>query len=161
MDKTYLKYKPELTRDEEASIMKVFTLFADKNGIAYPGDIAASMKELRYNETDNPIYSLIAELDNTDLKNGMTFEQFINALNAKLQDRGNPKEAERAFELFTGDPKGLVTAEVLKQVSDEVGENAPIEEIKKRIAIAAENGKDIDIGEFTDIMLKNISLKES
>ena len=159
MDKTYLKYKPEFTRDEEATIMKVFTLFADKNGVAYPGDIAASMKELKYNETDNPIYTLIAELDETDLKNGMTFEQFINALNGKLQDRGNPHECERGFELFTGVPKGLVTAEVLKRVSDEVGENAPMEEIQKRISIAAENQKDIDIAEFTDIMLKNISLK--
>ena len=160
MDKTYLKYKPEISREEEASIQKVFTLFADRNGIAFPGDIAAAMKELRYNETDNPIYSLFAELEQSELKNGMTFDQLINALNAKLQDRWNPKEAERAFELFTDDPKGLVTVEVLKRVSAEVGENAPEEEIKKRIAIAAENGKDIDQGEFVDIMLKNITLNK-
>ena len=76
-----------------------------------------------------------------------------------MQDRDSNKAVERVFELFVEDPKGTITYEVLKKVHQEIGEDAPEEELRRLIKSGTSNGNDIPFEEFHSIMTKDISLK--
>ena len=118
----YLRYVPALSRDEEATVTKVFKAFADKNGLLVPYNLLTAMKELHFDETEPAIFDLLSEFDSAEYKNGLTLEQVLDGLNEKLRDRESKKCTERVYDLFVDDPKGTITYEVLKKVSKEVGD---------------------------------------
>ena len=116
------------------------------------------MKELKFDENEPVIYDLMSELESEN-QTGLTYDEFVDKLTAKLQDRESEKSVERVFDLFVEDPKGTVTYEVLKKVHQEIGEDVPEEELRRLIKSGASNGNDIPFEEFHSIMLKDISLK--
>ena len=140
------------------SIEKAFKLFADRNGIVHLNNMVIAMKELKLDETEPVIYDLMAELE-AETKQGITYDDFVKLLTAKLQDRESEKSIERVFDLFVEDPKGTVTYEVLKKVHHEIGEDVPEEELRRLIKSGASNGTDSPYEEFHSIMTKDISLK--
>ena len=154
-----LKYNPEFNKEEANSLAKAFKLFADKNGIMNFNNMLIAMKELKFDESEPVVYDLISELESEN-KTGLTYDDFMDKLTAKLQDREGDKTIERTFELFTEDPKGAVNFENLKRVHQEIGEEANDEDLKKLITSGASNGNDIPYEEFHSIMTKDISLKQ-
>ena len=153
-----LKYSPEFNKEELNSIAKAFKLFADKNGIMNLNNMVIAMKELKFDESEPVIYDLITELESEN-KEGLTYDDFVDRLTGKLQDRESQKATERVFELFTEDPKGTVTYEVLKKVAEETGDNSTDEDLKRLIKSGASDGNAIPYDEFHSIMVKDISLK--
>ena len=154
----YLKYTPALSREEEASVSRVFKAFAGKNGLLVPSELLTAMKELHFDESEPVIFELLSEFNVVENRDGVTLDQLIDGLNEKLRDRESKKCSERVYDLFVDEPNGTVTYEVLKRVSNEVGDNEPDSEIKKRFEIASSNGKDIPFDEFHCIMVKDVSL---
>ena len=153
-----LKYTPEFDKEELNSIAKSFKLFADKNGIMNLNNMAIAMKELKFDESEPVIYDLITELE-AENKDGLTYDDFVDRLTEKLQDRESQKATERVFQLFTEDPKGTVNFEVLKKVAEITGDNTSEEDLKKLIKSGASDGENIPYDEFHSIMIKDISLK--
>ena len=153
-----LKYKPEFNKEELNSLEKSFKLFADRNGIMNLNNMVIAMKELKFDESEPVVYDLIAELESEN-QTGITYDEFIEKLTAKLQDRESQKSTERVFDLFVEDPKGTVTFEVLKKVATETGDNSSDEDLRRLIKSGASNGNDIPYEEFHSIMIKDISLK--
>ena len=153
-----LKYSPEFNKEELNSLAKSFKLFADKSGIMNLNNMVIAMKELKFDENEPVVYDLIAELESEN-KNGLTYDDFVDRLTEKLQDRESEKSIERVFDLFVEDPKGTVTYEVLKKVHQDIGENASEEDLRRLIKSGASNGNDIPYEEFHSIMVKDISLK--
>ena len=153
-----LKYKPEFSKEELHSFEKAFKLFADRNGIMNFNNMAIAMKELKFDESEPVIYDLITELE-AETKTGITYDEFIQKLTAKLQDRDSQKATERVYDLFVEDPKGTVTFEVLKKVAEDTGDNSSDEDLRRLIKSGASNGNDIPYEEFHSIMVKDISLK--
>ena len=153
-----LKYTPEFDKEELNSIAKSFKLFADKNGIMNLNNMAIAMKELKFDESEPVIYDLITELE-AENKDGLTYDDFVDRLTEKLQDRESQKSTERVFQLFTEDPKGTVNFEVLKKVAEITGDNTSEEDLKKLIKSGASDGENIPYDEFHSIMIKDISLK--
>ena len=153
-----LKYSPEFNKEELNSLAKSFKLFADKSGIMNLNNMVIAMKELKFDEKEPVVYDLIAELESEN-KNGLTYDDFVDRLTEKLQDRESEKSIERVFDLFVEDPKGTVTYEVLKKVHQDIGENASEEDLRRLIKSGASNGTDIPYEEFRSIMIKDISLK--
>ena len=153
-----LKYSPEFNKEELNSLAKSFKLFADKSGIMNLNNMVIAMKELKFDENEPVVYDLIAELESEN-KNGLTYDDFVDRLTEKLQDRESEKATERVFDLFVEDPKGTVTYEVLKKVHQDIGENASEEDLRRLIKSGASNGNDIPYEEFRSIMIKDISLK--
>ena len=153
-----LKYKPEFNKTELYSIEKAFKLFADRNGVMNLNNMVIAMKELKFDENEPVIYDLMSELESENTT-GLTYDEFVDKLTAKLQDRDSQKSVERVFDLFVEDPKGTVTYEVLKKVHQEIGEDVPEEELRRLIKSGASNGTDIPFEEFHSIMTKDISLK--
>ena len=153
-----LKYKPEFNKEELHSIEKAFKLFADRSGMMNLNNMVIAMKELKFDENEPVIYDIIAELESEN-KESLSYDEFVDKLTEKLQDRDSQKATERVFDLFTEDPKGTVTYEVLKKVHQDIGEEASEDDLRRLIKSGASNGTDIPYEEFHSIMVKDISLK--
>ena len=153
-----LKYKPEFSKEELNSLEKTFKLFADRNGVVNLNNMVIAMKELKFDESEPVVYDLIAEVESEN-KSGVTYDEFVDRLTEKLQDRESQKATERVFDLFVEDPKGTVTFELLKKVAIEKGDNSTDEDLRRIIKNGASNGNDITYVEFHSIMIKDISLK--
>ena len=153
-----LRYKPEFSKEELLSIEKAFRLFADRNGIVHLNNMVIAMKELKFDESQPVIYDLMAELE-TEVKEGITYDEFVDKLTAKLGDRESQKATERVYELFVPDPNGTLNYEALKKVAKETGDETPDEDLQRLIKNGASNGTDIPYEEFHSIMTKDISLK--
>ena len=153
-----LKYKPEFSKEELHSFEKAFKLFADRNGYMNFNNMAIAMKELKFDESEPVIYDLITELE-AETKNSITYDEFIQKLTAKLQDRESQKATERVYEIFVPDPNGTLNFQTLKKVANEIGDQTPDEDLDRLIKSGASNGTDIPYDEFHSIMTKDISLK--
>ena len=153
-----LKYKPEFSKEELYSIEKAFKLFADRNGMINLNNMVIAMKELKFDENEPVIYDLMAELESEN-QGSLSYDDFVDKLTEKLQDRESEKATERVFDLFVEDPKGTVTFDVLKKVAVETGDNTSDEDLQRLIKSGASNGTDIPYDEFRSIMVKDISLK--
>ena len=153
-----MKYSPQYSKEELHSIEKAFKLFADRNGIVHLNNMVIAMKELKLDETEPVIYDLMAELE-AETKQGITYDDFVQLLTAKLQDRESQKSTERIYELFVEDPNGTLNYEVLKKVANQVGDQTSDEDLQRLIKNGSSNGTDIPYDEFHSIMTKDISLK--
>ena len=152
-----LKYKPEFSKEELHSFEKAFKLFADRNGMMNLNNMAIAMKELKFDESEPVVYDLITEIE-AETKHGITYDEFIEKLSAKLQDRDSQRATERVYELFVEDDKGTLNYEVLKKVANSIGDNTPEEDLQRLIKNGASNGTDMPYEEFHSIMINDISL---
>ena len=153
-----LKYKPEFNKEELHSIEKAFKLFADRNGMMNLNNMVIAMKELKFDENEPVVYDIVSEIE-SETQTSVSYDDFVDKLTEKLQDRESQKATERVYELFVEDPKGTLTYEVLKKVAVETGDNASDEDLRRLIKNGASNGNDIPYEEFHSIMTKDVSLK--
>ena len=153
-----LKYKPTFDKEELHSLEKAFKLFADRNGYMNLNNMAIAMKELKFDESEPVVYDLIVELESEN-KSSITYDDFIDKLTAKLQDRESQRSTERVYELFVEDPNGTLNFETLKKVAQKIGDKTPDEDLLRLIKNGAANGTDIPYEEFHSIMIKDVSLK--
>ena len=153
-----LKYKPEFNKEELHSIEKAFKLFADRSGMMNLNNMVIAMKELKFDENEPVVYDIVSEIE-SETKTPVSYDDFVDKLTEKLQDRESQKATERVFDLFVEDPKGTLTYEVLKKVAVETGDNTSDEDLRRLIKNGASNGNDIPYEEFHSIMTKDVSLK--
>ena len=153
-----LKYKPEYNKEELHSIEKAFKLFADRSGMMNLNNMVIAMKELKFDENEPVVYDIMSEIE-SETKTPISYDEFVDKLTEKLQDRESQKATERVYDLFVEDPKGTLTYEVLKKVAVETGDNASDEDLRRLIKNGASNGNDIPYEEFHSIMVKDVSLK--
>ena len=153
-----LRYNPEFDKTELQSLEKAFKLFADRNGMMNLNNMLIAMKELKFDESEPVVYDIIAELE-SEVKKGISYDEFVELLTAKLQDRDSQRATERVYELFVEDPKGTLNFNTLKKVANEIGDETSDEDLQRLIKNGASNGTDIPYDEFHSIMIKDISLK--
>ena len=153
-----LKYKPTFDKEELHSLEKAFKLFADRNGYMNLNNMAIAMKELKLDESEPVIYDLISELE-AENQAGLTYDDFVEKLTGKLQDRGSQKATQRVYELLVPDPNGTLNFETLKKAAQDIGDKTPEEDLMRLIKNGASNGTDIPYEEFHSIMTKDVSLK--
>ena len=153
-----LKYKPEFNKEELHSIEKAFKLFADRSGMMNLNNMVIAMKELKFDENEPVVYDIVSEIE-SETQTPVSYDDFVDKLTEKLQDRESQKATERVYELFVEDPKDTLTYEVLKKVAVETGDNTSDEDLKRLIKNGASNGNDIPYEEFHSIMTKDVSLK--
>jgi Ca2+-binding EF-hand superfamily protein len=153
-----LKYKPEFNKEELHSIEKAFKLFADRSGMINLNNMVIAMKELKFDENEPVVFDIMSEIE-AETKTAISYDDFVDKLTEKLQDRESQKATERVYDLFVEDPKGTLTYEVLKKVAVETGDNASDEDLRRLIKNGASNGNDIPYEEFHSIMVKDVSLK--
>ena len=70
-------------------------------------NMAIAMKELKFDESERVVYDLIVEIES---ESSITYDDFIDKLTAKLQDRESQRSTERVYELFVEDPDNKIFA---------------------------------------------------
>ena len=153
-----VKNKPEFSKEELYSFEKAFKLFADRNGVVNLNNMIIAMKELKLDESEPVVFDLMAELE-SEIKTGLTYDEFIGKLTEKLNDRDSQRSTERVYGLFVPDPNGTLNFNTLKKVANDIGDPSSDDDIQRLIKSGASNGNDISYEEFHSIMTKDISLK--
>ena len=86
---------------------------------------------------------------------GINFDDFVDAINDKLEDKESKEGIKRIFDLFIDDPNAdTITLRSLKKISKELGENMSDKELKDMLERASKNGVELTFEEFYDIMTK-------
>ena len=104
------------------------------------------MQSFRFDIKSPTIYKLIADLDIPDEERngGISFDDFLDAINNKLDDKESKEGIRRIFDLFIGDPNAdTITLNSLKKISKELGENISDEELKIMLERASKNGVEL------------------
>ena len=135
--------RPGLSPEEVDEIKQAFDLF-DTNGTGKidPKELKAAMQSLGFDSKNPTIYQLIADLDTPEAERngGISFEDFVDAINDKLGDKESKEGIRRIFDLFIDDPNAdTITLSSLKKISKELGENMSDEELKDMLERASKN----------------------
>merc|ERR1719171_1422855 len=96
---------------------------------------------------------MIADLD----QGGSTinFDEFLDAITAKLGDKETRDGIQKIFNLFDDDKTGYISIKNLKRVAKELGETMSEEELREMIERADSNGDgQITAEDFYNIMTK-------
>ena len=119
-----------------------------------PKELKAAMQSLGFESKNPTIYQMIADLDVQDNSNGINFDQFLDAITAKLGNKETKEGIARIFDLFDDDKSGTINLNNLKRVAKELGETMSTEELKEMLERAASNGDEITFEDFYFIMTK-------
>ena len=152
-------YKFELNEEQVRRIKRVFNIYADRSGVAKPGDILEGMREAGVDEKNPMVYDLISQINSSEFRNGITFEQLIEEIEKKLGDRNSEEAIDRIFQYYVENPnKQSITYEDIKRLASEVGEEMGDDQAKRIISKIASNGKDLTFDEFYSVMTKKVQL---
>ena len=149
----------ELNVDQVKILKRVFNLYSDKSGILDLKELLGAMRESELDLKFPLVYDLIAQINASEYKNGITFEQLLDEINKRLEDRESEESIERSFSCFTGNSdKQKIGADDIKQVADDIGGELTEDQAKRIIGRIAKNGKNVDFDEFYMVMTKKAKL---
>ena len=125
-------YKFELNEEQVRKIKRVFNIYADRSGIVKLSDILEGMREVGVDEKNPLVYDLISQLNSTDYKNGIKFEQLIEEIDKKIADRTSEEAIERIFQYYIQNPnKQTITVEDIQRLASEIGEDLEEDQAKR------------------------------
>ena len=151
--------KLELNVEQVKLLKRVFTLYADRSGILDLKNILEAMREAEFDAKYPIVYDLIAQINASEFKNGIKFEQLLDEINKKLEDRESEESIERSFAYFVeNSDKQKINEKDIKRLADEIGEELSEDQAKRIISRIAKNGKDADFDEFFNVMTKKAKL---
>jgi Ca2+-binding EF-hand superfamily protein len=150
---------PRLSRKELLSVKKLFRLYQDRDGTIDPHEVILSMQTLKLHEKNPVIYELFEEFDTPEnSRNRLDYEEFVELLNEKLSDKDSQKAISRIYEVFLGNSPGeTLTFDILKKVSQDVGEEMSDSQIRELLERAGQNGKELTFDEFYAVMTKKVN----
>ena len=150
-------YKFELNEEQVRRVRRVFNIYADRSGIAKLSDILDGMREVGVDEKNPVVYDLISQINSTDFRNGIKFEELIEEIEKKLADRESEEAMDRIFQYYVKDPnKQSLNYEDIKRLANEIGEDMDDDQAKRIINKVAKNGKDLSFDEFCTVMTKKV-----
>ena len=115
------------------------------------------MREVGVDEKNPEVYDLISQLNSTDYKNGIKFEQLIEEIDKKIADRNSEEAIERIFQYYVQNPnKQTITVEDIQRLANEIGEDMEEDQARRIMNKVAKNGKDLTFDEFYTVMTKKV-----
>ncbi len=88
-----------------------------------------------------------------DIKQGISYNEFITIMTARMGPRDSKDEIYKIFKLFDEDNLNKITFKNLKRIASEVGEKIPDEELKEMLEEADRDGDGmLNFDEFYRIM---------
>lgn len=151
----YIKQKNELTDQQKSDIKEAFDLF-DSGGVGKINikDLKIVLHSLGQDQTKEEMEKIITDMD-CDGQGHISFQQFLELMSTKIEEKNTPEDVMKAFRLFDDDNEGKITLKNLKRVSDELGENLTDEELQEMIDEASTSGDGgISLDDFLHIMKK-------
>ena len=107
-----------------------------------------------YEKTNPLIYKIILNLDTPENeKKGINYNQFLQSFNDIIGDQNSKDGVQRIYNEFIFDSESeTITPEILKSVSEKIGNKLTDEEIKIIFENASSNGKDISFEDFYKVI---------
>ena len=146
--------------EEMKDLKKIFDLFdINHTGKIDIKELVESMKSLGYDKSNPTLFQMFNEWNIQEENKKITFEEFVNWMNDKLNDNKSEEGIKRIFNSFKGDPNSnVINFDAMKKVCIELGENMSDEEIKEMLINASKSGKpELTFEEFYEIMTKDIN----
>ena len=150
-------YKFELNEEQVRKIRRAFNIYADRSGIVKLSDMLEGMRDVGVDEKNPIVYDLISQLNSTDYKNGIKFEQLIEEIDKKIADRNSEEAIDRTFQYYIQNlNQQTITAEDIKRLANEIGEDMEDDQAIRIMNKVAKNGKDLTFNEFYNVMTKKV-----
>lgn len=150
-------YKFELNEEQVRKIRRAFNIYADRSGIVKLSDMLEGMRDVGVDEKNPIVYDLISQLNSTDYKNGIKFEQLIEEIDKKIADRNSEEAIDRTFQYYIQNlNQQTITAEDIKRLANEIGEDMEDDQAIRIMNKVAKNGKDLTFDEFYNVMTKKV-----
>ena len=146
-----------LTEEEIEKIKDAFDVVDSRGrGKFDPKEFKENMESNGLHEKEPLIYEIFNELDTEEAeKNGVTFEQLIEAISNKLGNKNSREGTKKIFDLFV-DKKGsnTITLHALKKAANEFGQKMTNEQLKELFEKASKNGNELTFDEFYNVINK-------
>ena len=146
-----------LTEEEIEKIKDAFDVVDSRGrGKFDPKEFLENMKANGLHEKEPLIYEIFNELETEEAeKNGVSFEQLIEAISNKLGNKSSREGAKKIFDLFV-DKKGgnTITLHALKKAANEFGQRMTNEKLKELFEKASKNGNELTFDEFYEVLNK-------
>ena len=149
MKETLIEYVDRNT-DRIEKFGRAFSVF-DKDGDGHITitELEAVMTSLGIDFTEEELEDMIHLLD-TDGSGTVDFPEFLTIM---ASERDEVEEIREAFEVFDINKNGFISAEELRQVMTDMGENVTAEEVDEMIRAAdMDNDGLVSFGEFSNMM---------
>lgn len=144
--------------DEEAmeEIKEAFNLFdTEGKGNIDVRELKAAFRALGFQVKKAEIRQMFVDMDKDLASATVTFDEFVEMVTPKMQNRDSREEIMKVFSLFDDDNTGMISFRNLKRVATELGENLTDEELQEMIDEADRDGDGvINEEEFYRVMRK-------
>lgn len=150
--------KPKQGLDEEAmeEIKEAFNLFdTESKGNIDVRELKAAFRALGFQVKKAEIRQMFLDMDKDLSSATITFDEFVEMVTPRMQNRDSREEIMKVFALFDDDNTGAISFKNLKRVATELGENLTDEELQEMIDEADRDGDGvINEEEFYRVMRK-------
>lgn len=150
--------KPKQGLDEEAieEIKEAFNLFdTESKGNIDVRELKAAFRALGFQVKKAEIRQLFVDMDKDLSSATVTYDEFVDMVTPRMQNRDSREEIMKVFALFDDDNTGAISFKNLKRVATELGENLTDEELQEMIDEADRDGDGvINEEEFYRVMRK-------
>ena len=144
-----------LNKTELEVLKSTFDLFDDDHsGKADIKNMKQILIDCGYKESNPVIFDIIAQMDTVDAKRkgGITFFDFIDQINSKLNDYTSDEGLRRIYDMFTDESK-TIKKESLKQICKEIGRGYNDKELNELLDKIVKHSTDLSFEEFKKLML--------
>lgn len=144
--------------DEEAmeEIREAFNLFdTEGKGNIDVRELKAAFRALGFQVKKSEIRQMFVDMDKDLSSATISFDEFVEMVTPKMQNRDSREEIMKVFALFDDDNSGSISFRNLKRVATELGENLTDEELQEMVDEADRDGDGvINEEEFYRVMRK-------
>ena len=145
-----------LSKAEINVIKEAFDLYdVDHTGFADISDIKQSLINLGYEQKNPVLFDIIAGMDNEEnrRKGGVSFFQFIEEINEKLDDKETPEGLRRIFDLFS-EGQDYINKENVVGICGQIAKEYDDPELQEALDRCSKNATNLTYDEFEAIMTK-------
>ena len=145
-----------LSKAEIAVIKEAFDLYdTDHTGFANIADIKESLINLGYEQKNPVLFDIIAGMDTEEnaRKGGISFFQFIEEINDKLDDKETPEGLRRIFDLFS-EGTDVIKKENVIEICEQIGKEYDDPELHEALDKRDKNATTLTFDEFESIMTR-------
>ena len=149
------KPKNKLTDEQKQEIKEAFDLFdTDGLGKIDAKELKVAMRALGFETTKEEIRKIILDMDREG-SGTIGYQDFLDLMTIKMQERDPVEEMRKAFRLFIDDEGNKISLRHLRRVAKDLGENMTDEELQEMIDEADRDGDgEISEEDFIRIMTK-------
>ncbi|XP_032788933.1 calmodulin isoform X1 [Daphnia magna] len=145
-----------LTEDQVADFKEAFiAIDKDEDGLITVTELGKVMKSLGQRSTDKELKTLVREVSNSNLRNTVEFNEFLQLMSKKMKNDGCEEELLEAFRVFDKLGEGWIMSADLRDVMQHLGERLSDLEVDDMLKEAdrGNNGR-VFYQEFVELLTK-------